>query len=183
MPIVPPRAIARTAPRTAIAAASAIVDSVAGGISRTNRRCSAGVAIATSIALPRGTNHTTTRAPCCAAMRSAEASWASSVGSGVDASTVERDIEIGELAAQALEDHRVVRPCAHRDAEPIRPRHHRQQQDHQQTAFARTPARAYQFIPSAMKRARKPCVPAPPSELHVGEAEPGGQSTSRSYDQ
>jgi hypothetical protein len=40
-----------------------------------------------------------------------------------------------------------------------------------------------QCKPSARKRLRKPCAPTPPSELQIGEAEPGAQSTSRSYDQ
>jgi hypothetical protein len=38
-------------------------------------------------------------------------------------------------------------------------------------------------MPSVRKRARKPCAPTPPIELQVGDAEPGGQSVSRSYDQ
>src|SRR5258705_9841334 len=42
---------------------------------------------------------------------------------------------------------------------------------------------ARRYRPALWKRCRKPCAPAPPSELQVGDAEPGGQSTSRSYDQ
>jgi hypothetical protein len=40
--------------------------------------------------------------------------------------------------------------------------------------------RGDQCRPSARKRLRKPYDPAVPSELQVAEADPGGQSTSRS---
>jgi hypothetical protein len=40
-----------------------------------------------------------------------------------------------------------------------------------------------QCRPSARKRLRNPYEPAVPIELQVAEAEPGAQSTSRSYDQ